>query len=34
VQDLFGESGEPVELFDQHGISGKKIAERVLGISV
>ncbi len=27
VQDLFGESGEPDELYDQHGISGKKIAE-------
>ncbi len=27
VQDLFGESGEPDELYDFHGISGKKIAE-------
>jgi len=27
VQDLFGESGEPDELYDLHGISGKKIAE-------
>jgi transketolase len=29
VQDQFGESGEPEELYDQHGISGKKIAETV-----
>ncbi len=29
VQDQFGESGEPEELYDQHGISGKKIAELV-----
>jgi transketolase len=29
VQDLFGESGEPVELYDQHGISGKAIARQV-----
>jgi transketolase len=29
VQDVFGESGEPDELYDQHGISGKKIAETV-----
>jgi transketolase len=29
VQDLFGESGEPDELYDLHGISGKKIAETV-----
>jgi transketolase len=27
VQDKFGESGEPDELYDLHGISGKKIAE-------
>ena len=29
VQDLFGESGEPVELYDQHGISGAKVAEKI-----
>ncbi len=29
VQDKFGESGEPDELYDLHGISGKKIAEKV-----
>jgi transketolase len=29
VQDRFGESGEPEELYDLHGISGKKIAETV-----
>ena len=29
VQDLFGESGEPSELYDLHGISALKIAERV-----
>jgi transketolase len=32
VHDQFGESGEPEELYDLHGISGKKITERVLGI--
>ena len=29
VQDTFGESGEPVELYDKHGISAKTIAERL-----
>ena len=29
IQDTFGESGEPVELYDKHGISGKAIAERI-----
>ncbi len=29
VQDLFGESGEPDELFDKFGISGKIVAESV-----
>jgi transketolase len=29
IQDQFGESGEPDELYDKHGISAKKIAERV-----
>jgi transketolase len=29
VQDLFGESGECDELYDLHGISGNKIAERI-----
>jgi len=29
VQDQFGESGEPDELYDIHGISGKKIAEKI-----
>lgn len=29
VQDTFGESGEPAELYDQHGISAKAIAESV-----
>ncbi len=30
VQDLFGESGDPVELYDQHGISAKMIARTIL----
>ncbi len=30
VQDKFGESGEPDELYDLHGISGKSIAGRYL----
>jgi transketolase len=30
VQDMFGESGEPIELYDMHGISSKKIIERVM----
>jgi transketolase len=30
VQDQFGESGEPVELYEKHGIAGSKIAESVL----
>lgn len=29
VQDLFGQSGEPDELFDLYGISGRKVAEGV-----
>jgi transketolase len=29
IQDTFGESGEPVELYDLHGLSAKKIAEKV-----
>jgi transketolase len=29
IQDTFGESGEPVELYDLHGISAAKIAEKV-----
>ena len=29
IQDTFGESGEPVELYDKHGISAVKIAEQV-----
>ncbi len=29
VQDLFGESGEPEELLEKHGITGTKVAERV-----
>lgn len=29
VQDTFGESGEPAELYDKHGISAKQIARRV-----
>lgn len=31
VQDLFGESGEPIELYEKHGISAAKIAESVTG---
>ena len=30
IQDLFGESGEPVELYDKFGISAKAIAAHVL----
>ncbi len=30
VQDQFGESGEPVELYEKHGISGARIAESIL----
>lgn len=30
VQDQFGESGEPIELYDKHGISAQKIAARLL----
>jgi transketolase len=33
VQDLFGESGEPAELYEQFGFSAKKIVEKVLQIS-
>ncbi|MBI2712682.1 MAG: transketolase family protein [Bdellovibrio sp.] len=29
IQDVFGESGEPLELYDKFGISGKAIAQRV-----
>lgn len=29
VQDQFGESGEPAELYDQHGISAKAIAAQI-----
>lgn len=29
IQDAFGESGEPIELYDLHGISAKAIAQRV-----
>lgn len=29
VQDLFGESGEPDELYEKHGISGRSIAEQL-----
>jgi transketolase len=29
VQDLFGESGEGEELLEKHGISGKKVAEKI-----
>lgn len=29
LQDVFGESGEPVELFEKHGFSGRAIAEQV-----
>ena len=29
VQDTFGESGEPVELYEKHGISARQIARRV-----
>jgi transketolase C-terminal domain/subunit len=29
IQDLFGESGEPVELYDKFGISANAIAESV-----
>ena len=28
IQDVFGESGEPIELYDKHGISAKAIARR------
>jgi transketolase len=31
VQDTFGESGEPAELYDKHGISAKAIAAQVTG---
>jgi transketolase C-terminal domain/subunit len=29
IQDDFGESGEPVELYDKHGISAKMIAREI-----
>jgi transketolase len=29
VQDTFGESGEPAELYDRYGISAKAVAERI-----
>ena len=29
IQDLFGESGEPADLYEKHGISGKAIARKV-----
>lgn len=29
IQDLFGESGEPAELYEKHGISARAIAERI-----
>ncbi|MGK5087953.1 transketolase C-terminal domain-containing protein [Bdellovibrionota bacterium FG-2] len=29
IQDMFGESGEPVELYEKHGLSANAIAERV-----
>jgi transketolase len=28
-QDQFGESGEPVELYEKHGFSAAKIADRI-----
>lgn len=31
VQDVFGESGDPAELYDKFGISGRAIAENVTG---
>ncbi|HAR42160.1 MAG TPA: hypothetical protein DCS07_05950 [Bdellovibrionales bacterium] len=31
IQDVFGESGDPTELYDIHGISAKSIAQTVLG---
>jgi transketolase len=34
IQDLFGESGDPVELYDKFGISGKAIAQTVLGSGI
>ena len=33
VQDQFGESGEPVELFEKHGFSGKAIARRMIEVA-
>ena len=30
VQDLFGESGEPVELYEKYGISGARVAQGIL----
>ncbi len=30
IQDVFGQSGDPAELFDEYGISAKKIAEKIL----
>ncbi|MBI3542991.1 MAG: transketolase family protein, partial [Deltaproteobacteria bacterium] len=30
VQDMFGESGEPVELYEKFGFSGRQIAEKIL----
>jgi transketolase len=30
VQDLFGESGEPLELYEKFGLSARKVAERVV----
>lgn len=29
VQDQFGESGEPLELFEKHGLTGRQIAQRI-----
>lgn len=29
IQDVFGESGEPIELYEKHGISANQIARRV-----
>jgi transketolase len=30
VQDLFGESGEPIELYDKHGISAAAMTQRII----
>jgi transketolase C-terminal domain/subunit len=30
IQDLFGESGEPIELYEKFGISANAISQKVL----